>query len=273
MLAYLALLYFPFPVENKMADPVLNRLIQAVNSLRENNISNARGSQSDTSSSQENIQNYPGNSDHRESTESAINRLFPSTRGGSGTTHGAHGSSHSTSTSEAGQTGTSLFNVNNNYISKGRKRGSRSLRDVKGKMPVKKQGVNGKATLKDVILLPSPTLEEVPRGLLCEQLYQKGFAESAVQISDDMTEEDVKLKFNEIFKEKIEFFPEPKYEFARAIGNKIIHVKSDPFNGKLCKYLAKQGPVYIRSCAAIPIHDKVLRRLFTTDTDTDTDKG
>lgn len=66
----------------------LNRLFQAVNSLRESNISNARGSQSDNFDSQENVQDNAENSGYRESTENSINRLFPSARGG--TTRGKH---------------------------------------------------------------------------------------------------------------------------------------------------------------------------------------
>ena len=56
---------------------------------------------------------------------------------------------------------------------------------------------------------------------------------------------------------------EPKYDFVRTIGNKIIGVNSGPFNGKMCKYLAKQGAVYIRSC--MEIYDKDLNKWYTLD--------
>ncbi len=221
----------------KMADPVLNRLIQAVNSLRENN---ARSGQAGESANQES----KAENGTTETTESAVKRLFPGTRG----------------TPSSGPTATTRpsFNVNSDYV-KSRKKGS--LRNGKGKMP--KTSASSKLVLKDVILLPSPNIEDVPRGLFREQLYSKGFAESAVEISDEMLEEEMKCKFNNSFKDKIKYLTEPKYDFVRAIGNKIISVNSGPFNGKMCKYLAKQGAVYIRSC--MEIYDKDLHKWYSMD--------
>ena len=126
-----------------------------------------------------------------------------------------------------------------------------------------KASVSSKLVLKDVILLPSPNIEDVPRGLFREQLYSKGFAESAVEIVDKMTEEKMKDKFNNCFSDKIKYLTEPKYEFVRAIGNKIIRVNSGPFSGKMCKYLAKRGAVYIRSC--MEIYDKDLSKWYSMD--------
>jgi hypothetical protein len=54
-----------------------------------------------------------------------------------------------------------------------------------------------------------------------------------------MNEDNIKDKFNDICKDKLELLPDPKFTFVRAIGNKIIDVKNGPFY--------KQGPVYIRS--------------------------
>jgi hypothetical protein len=62
-----------------------------------------------------------------------------------------------------------------------------------------------------------------------------------------MSEEDIKAKVANIFKEKLELIPEPSYNFVRAIGNKIIRVNNGPYTGKLLKHISKQGPVYIRS--------------------------
>ena len=222
-----------------MADPVLNRLIQAVNSLRDNN---ARGIQDGESVNQHReTENGLG-----ETTESAVKRLFPSTRG----------------TVSSGPTAASAtrpsFYVNTDYV-KNRKKGS--SRNGKNKMP--KASASSKLVLKDVILLPSPNIEDVPRGLFREQLYSKGFAESAVEIADEMTEEEMKDKLNNCFSDKIKYLTEPKYEFVRAIGNKIIRVNSGPFSGKMCKYLAKQGAVYIRSC--MEIYDKDLSKWYSMD--------
>ena len=126
-----------------------------------------------------------------------------------------------------------------------------------------KTSASSKLVLKDVVLLPSPNIEDVPRGLFREQLYSKGFAESDVEIADEMTEEEMKDKFNNCFSDKIKYLTEPKYEFVRAIGKKIIRVNSGPFSGKMCKYLAKQGAVYIRSC--MKIYDKDLSKWYSMD--------
>ena len=49
--------------------------------------------------------------------------------------------------------------------------------------------------------------------------------------------------------------PEPRYNFVRAIGNKIVKVNNGPFTGKLLKHISKQGPVYIRSIIDVPGED------------------
>ena len=187
----------------------------------------------------------------RETTECAVKRLFPSTRGAAATLCGS-GPTTASATRPS-------FNVNTDYV-KSRKKGS--CRNGKGKV-AKKSANSTKLVLKDVILLPCPKIEYVPRGIFPEQLYSKGLVESAVEISDEMTEEEIKQKFNDCFQDKIKYLTEPKYDFVRAIGNKIIAVNSGPFNGKMCKYLAKQGAVYIRSC--MEIYHKHLNKWYTVD--------
>ena len=92
-----------------MADPVLNRLIQAVNSLREDN--NARISQASESANQ----HSKAEDGRRETTESAVKRLFQSTRG------------NATTWCDSGPTAASAtrpsFNVNTDYV-KSHKKGS-----------------------------------------------------------------------------------------------------------------------------------------------------
>ena len=114
---------------------------------------------------------------------------------------------------------------------------------------------NCKSLLKDLILLPSPRIENVPRGRFREYLYANGFAESAVGVSDQMTEEDIEAKVSNIFEQKLELIPEPRYHFVRAICNKIIKVNNGPYTGKLLKHISKQGPVYIRSIVDVPGED------------------
>ena len=100
-------------------------------------------------------------------------------------------------------------------------------------------------TLKDVILLPSPTIKEVPRGWKREELYDKNFAVSAVEISEDMDECQIREKLNDVFCEKFLHIPEPKFEFVRSVGKKIPGCQS--YNGKVVKHLSRQGPLYVRS--------------------------
>ena len=98
-----------------------------------------------------------------------------------------------------------------------------------------------KSTFKDVILLPSPSNNVVPRGTVREKLYTEGLAKSAEEISDDMSEQTIREQFSKTFQGKLDGQPEPKFDFIRAIGNKIIPVNSSaPFTGKLLKYLARQ---------------------------------
>ena len=106
--------------------------------------------------------------------------------------------------------------------------------------------------LKDIIVLPSPRIESVPRGRFREHLYGNGFAESAVSITDEMSEEEITAKIANILKDTFEFLPEPKYSFVRSIGCKIIKLNSAPYTWKLIKYISKQGPVYIRSDIDVP---------------------
>ena len=178
---------------------------------------------------------------YTDETSSAIDRLFPSI----GTSRGSIASSR-----QKDGNALSRFNSNVNYAPKRRKRNGPSTSSSTSSCTAAKKKTtesNSKSLLKDIILLPSPRIESVLRGRFREYLYGNGFAESAVGISDQMSEEDIKAKVANIFKEKLELIPEPSYNFVRAIGNKIIRVNNGPYTGKLLKHISKQGPVYIRS--------------------------
>ena len=109
-------------------------------------------------------------------------------------------------------------------------------------------------------MLLSPSNNVIPRGKVREKLYTEGFAKSAEEISDDMSEQTIREQFYKIFQGKLDGQPEPKFDFIRAIGNKIIPVNSSgPFTGKLLKYLARRGPIYIRARAN---EERNLRRWF-----------
>ena len=109
-------------------------------------------------------------------------------------------------------------------------------------------------------MLPIPSNNVVPRGKVREKLYTEGLAKSAEEISDDMSKQTIREQFTKIFQGKLDGQPEPKFDFVHAIGNKIIPVNSSgPFTEKLLKYLARQGPIYIRARANV---ERNLRRWF-----------
>ena len=101
-------------------------------------------------------------------------------------------------------------------------------------------------------MLPSPDIKVVPRGWKREELYEKMFAVSAVEVRESMSEDEIRQKFSNIFEEKIVSLPEPKFHFVRAVGNKIIDPGCRSYDGKVIKYLSKQGPIYVRATKDIP---------------------
>ena len=236
-----------------MADQILNNLIAAVNNLRDN----AEGNNTNPSVSQR--QQAAATS---ESTSQALRRLYPSIDQMPVPNPG-HALSDSSGTSTQSAAGRSSvndltrFNPMANYP---RNKKKNLIRHNK-KQKLCENSRSSKSTFKDVILLPSPSNNIVPRGKVRERLYSEGLAQSAEEISDDMSEETIREKFStSIFQRKLDGLPEPKFDFVRAIGNKIIPVNSSgPFTGKLLKYLARQGPIYIRARAEV---ERNLRKWF-----------
>ena len=109
-----------------MAEGVLDKLIEAVKSLKDN-----------SSATSEASQNPP-------STEAAINRLFPSI-----------GTFRSTAPGR--------LNPNSNYVPTRRKRNANPA-STSSATKKKAPAGNSKPVLKDIILLPSPRIESVSRG-------------------------------------------------------------------------------------------------------------
>jgi hypothetical protein len=48
------------------------------------------------------------------------------------------------------------------------------------------------------------------------------FAVSAVEVHESMSEDNIRQTFNKIFEKKVVGLSEPKFNFVRAVGNKII---------------------------------------------------
>lgn len=222
-----------------MAERLLNNLITAVTNLRDNPEGNNRVSSGHNGSVQP-----ATTSTISETTNEALHRLYPSIN-----QPPVVGNASNATVTQLATTDRSFVNAltrfdpNTNYRpKKGKKHPARQ-----NKRKHSESTRSSKATLKDVVLLPSPKINVVPRGKNREELYTKCFAESAVEISDDMSEQTIKEKFATIFQRKLNSLPEPKFDFVRAIGNKIIPVPVGPFTGKLLKYIAKQGAIYIRA--------------------------
>jgi hypothetical protein len=100
-------------------------------------------------------------------------------------------------------------------------------------------------------LLPSPNITVVHRGWKTEELYGNMFAVSAVEVHESMSEDNIRQTFNKIFGKKVVGLSDPKFNFVRAVGNKIIDPGCQSYDGKVIKYLSKQGPIYIRATQKI----------------------
>ncbi|XP_046853882.1 uncharacterized protein LOC124447016 isoform X2 [Xenia sp. Carnegie-2017] len=203
---------------------MIDKLIEAVKAIKEN------------PSVEENM----NKEDSKISTEEALGNLFPSISAAS-----------SSRQSEL----TYGYNPKANYVpKKGFERYGSSSSSSCSHTKRKPTEVKLKYLLKDFILLPGPQVETVPRGRFREYLYANGFAESAVAVDDEMSEDEVRSKISCLFKEKLARLTthENNFEFVRAIGNQIVKVNNGPFTGKLLKHISKQGPVYLRTLVAVP---------------------
>ena len=111
--------------------------------------------------------------------------------------------------------------------------------------------------MQDVVLLPSPSMDNVPCGSKREQLYTNGCVISAFNISHGPTlswkevKSEIRCRMASAFGEKLQSLPDPKFHFVRAVGNKIIDPACYSYSEKVLKYLNKQGPIYIRAVSEI----------------------
>ena len=151
-----------------MAEHILNRLAQAVNSLKE---------------SSNEAYNLPGKCDpamneHKtEGREVSLKQLYPSIR--EQFSSSLSGSFTSASTSRVAR---NAFNYSSGNYGKGKTRGNKRASSV------------SKPVLKYVILIPSPSVDEVSSGQFRDTLYSKRYAASAVEFTDDMPEEEIRSK-------------------------------------------------------------------------------
>jgi len=200
-----------------MADKILDRLVEAVNALKQHN------GQDEAQNNSQDAKRPDGPGD----TTNALKELYPSTRGRSAPKHPQSSSDRPP------------YKGSSSYSSKQSLPKKTSKKTTNSKPPV----------LKDIILLPSPHIDDVPRGTFRESLYTRKFAGSAIPIEEEMTEKELRCLFDDLFKEKLDSVKmDPiKYEFTRAIGNKIVSVNTPhgQVTGKVLKYLSKQGTVIL----------------------------
>ena len=65
--------------------------------------------------------------------------------------------------------------------------------------------------LKDVMLLPSPSVTKIPRGKLRETLHMEGYAASAVEFCSDWSERKLRSALEAVFKDKLDGLPAPMW--------------------------------------------------------------
>ena len=241
-----------------MVEQLLNRLINAVENLK------SVGNQTANDESNE------GNSNN--SVEARVNRLFPSVGAARGSQRNQERQDQDVDPIPDRQyvARTNAFNPANTYKCKGKKKQS-SSRGQKRKLEEAEKVNSSKPFLKDVIMLPSPDIKVVPQGWKREELYDKMFALSAVEVSENMSEKEIRQTFTKIFAEKIAGLSEPKFNFVRAVGNKIIDPGCQSYDGKVVKYLSKQGPIYIRATKHIPSGLKIIHGNDRTSDESNSD--
>ena len=99
-----------------------------------------------------------------------------------------------------------------------------------------------KTWIKDVILLPSPRISMVPKGLARETLYDDGFVISGFKLSSTATESEISLEIERELAEKFAKIKSPsKFHFVRAVEKKIVRViNNQEINGEVLKHVC--GP-------------------------------
>ena len=109
-----------------------------------------------------------------------------------------------------------------------------------------------RTVFKDVILLPDPKQQKVPRGTTREALYSHGFT-TTIELHPSMTENDIRKLLEERFSRKLwDLNKSPKFEFVRAVHNKLVSIdQGQTSDARLLKHISGQGPIYIRANGTI----------------------
>ena len=169
------------------------------------------------------------NKDETVSAADGVDRLFP--------TLGAPRAASQSGLSNAAQSISSLWNTGGK--NKKRKVPCQAVMSKRAKAPKISQ------CLKDVFLIPSPNITNVPRKSNRQLYYNNSLVLSAVSFSSDMSETDIRCKIMARFDELV---PEGfQFEFIKPIGDEFVVPSVDQWDYKTVKHLSAQGPIYIRS--------------------------
>ena len=108
-----------------------------------------------------------------------------------------------------------------------------------------------KTWIKDVILLPSPRIANLPRGNTREILYDEGFVISGFKLVSTATESEITHAIERELADKfVNVTNLIKFHFVRAVEKKIVKVRNtQEINGEVLKHLCglRDKPIYIRA--------------------------
>ena len=113
----------------------------------------------------------------------------------------------------------------------------------------KLKAVDERTTVKDVVLIPGPKANIVPKGAARKELFVRGFV-TTFELRPSMTEKQIRDVLEEKLNKKLESIAFPKFEFVRAVSNKLIRPElsaGESFDGRMVRHFPAQGPVYIRA--------------------------
>ena len=111
-----------------------------------------------------------------------------------------------------------------------------------------------KIILKDVILIPSPKIATVPKGVFREELYDCGFGVTGYELHTNNTEHELRSKLNELFKDIFNLRPERiiHFDFVQAVEKGLFKIKTDgTIDGNKLSYISgkngRNNAIYIRA--------------------------
>ena len=117
--------------------------------------------------------------------------------------------------------------------------------------PIGKMEKN-KVYIKDVILIPSPKISTVPKGIFRENLYASGFAITGFELNTNDSDKILRSKMDTLFKDIFSLRPQNiiNFEYVRAIEKGLYEVKTDgPIDGKKLYHFvgSRKQAIYIRA--------------------------